>query len=75
MKNNKKSNSNRISIITIIITLFSVASFYGLSFLLPDHDSIVLFIGVLLILSSIAVVGHRVYLIYQILKTVRISSQ
>lgn len=75
MENNKKTNNSRITIISIIITLFSVASFYGLSLILPEHDSIILVIGVLLILSSIAVVGHRVYLIYQILKTVKISSQ
>ena len=72
---NKKTETSKfkIALIVSLITIISVIKFYTLGYFMPELDNIVIGIGVLLIFSSIALVGHRIYLISQLIRTVGVK--
>ena len=73
MNKNNETNKSKTIFIVSLITIISVIAFYTLGHFMPEHNSIVKGIGVLLIFSSLALVGHRIYLISQLIRTVGVK--
>ncbi len=73
MNKKTETSKSKIALIVSLITIISVIKFYTLGYFMPELDNIVKGIGVLLIFSSIALVGHRIYLISQLIRTVGVK--
>jgi len=73
---NKNNGINKAKWIswTSLLAVLSAITFFILDIFMPEHDHIILAIGVLLIFSIITLVAHRIYLIHQLIKTVKLNA-